>query len=101
MFKLMADSMAMAIEKVEKQSKRPSLLTSVNGVPTSFLRNHNLCISFNKGRCQDSGSHKHSHIIDRYLHHQCGACKKAGKTDTSHGSHEMDRCPNRQIFRRK
>ena len=101
MFKLMADSMAMAIEKVEKRCKRPSPLSSVDGVPTSFLRLHNLCINFNMGKCPDSGSHKHSHIIDRYLHHQCGACKKAGKTDTTHGSHELDRCPKRQVFRRK
>ena len=101
MFKLMADSMVMALEKVEKRNGRPPLFTLVNGVPTSFLRNHNLCINFNKGKCQDSGTHKHSYIIDRLLYHQCGACKKAGKTDTSHGSHELDRCPNRQIFRRK
>ena len=98
---LAPDSMVVNLEKVEKRNGRPSLFTLVEGVPTSFLRKRNLCIYFNRGKCRASGTHGFARVTDRLLYHQCGACKKAGKADTSHGSHEHDRCPNRQIFRRK
>jgi hypothetical protein len=73
----------------------------VNGVPSDFLRENRLCINFNKGKCQDVGTHRHPFLATKILVHQCGACKKAGKTDTSHGSHELDKCPNKQPFRRQ
>ena len=73
---------------------------SVNGVSADFLKQYSLCINFNKGKCQVSGSHMHPFIMSKFLFHQCGACKKAGKADSSHASHELDRCPNKQVFRR-
>ena len=97
----MADSSALASEVDGNRNKRPPLFTLINGVPTSFHRKHNLCVSFNKGRCQHPASHKHAYIVDKFLHHHCGACKMAGQVDAPHGSHELDRCPNRQVFRRK
>ena len=75
--------------------------SSVNGVSADFLKEYSLCINFNKGKYQHYGSHVHPFTVNKFLYHQCGACKKAGKADTSHGSHELDRCPNKQIFRRK
>ena len=101
MFKLMTDSMVSALEKVEKRNGRTPLSTLVNGVLASFLKNRNLCVDFNKGKCHRSGTHVHPFNANKSLYHQCGACKMAGKADTSHGSHELDRCPNKQIFRRK
>ena len=100
MFKLLADSKVVALEKAVKRNMRPPLPAFVDGVSTSFLRNHSVCINFNRGKCQDAGPHKH-HITDNLLHHQCGACKYAGRTDTSHGSLEVYKCPNRQVFRRE
>ena len=74
---------------------------SVNGVSTDFLKQNWLCINFNKGKCQDIGTHMHPFVPGRALVHLCGACKKAGKTDASHGSHELVKCPNKQPFRRQ
>ena len=74
--------------------------SSVNGVSADFLKENSLCINFNKGKCNESGTHKHPFIADKILYHQCGACKKSGKTDSSHGSHELDACTNKQHFRR-
>ena len=74
---------------------------SVNGVPADFLKDNNVCINFNKGKCQENGTHKHPFLTDKTLYHQCGACKKAGKTDSTHGSHEIDKCPSKQPFRRQ
>ena len=101
MFKLMADPMVMASEKAEKRNLRPPPSAPVDGVPVSFLKKNHVCINFNTGRCQDSGPHRHPFILEMLLHHQCGACKYAGTTDTSHSSREVDRCPNKQVFRRK
>jgi hypothetical protein len=72
----------------------------VSGVSAVFLKENNLCINFNKGKCQEANTHKHPFLTDKTLYHQCGACKKAGKTDTSHGAHELDKCSNKQPFRR-
>ena len=72
----------------------------MNGVSADFLKENSLCINFNKGRCNETGNHKHPFITDKTLYHQCGACKKSGKTDSSHGSHELDTCTNKQPFRR-
>ena len=72
----------------------------VNGVPAEFLKENKLCINYNKGKCEEAGTHKHPFLKDKTLYHQCGACKKAGKTDTSHGSHELEKCPNKQSFRK-
>ena len=63
----MADSSALASEVGGNRNKHPPIFTLVNGVPTSFLRKHNLCVSFNKGRCQHPGSHKHAYIVDKFL----------------------------------
>jgi hypothetical protein len=73
----------------------------VNGVSADYLKEKKLCINFNKGKCHEAGTHRHPFLTDKTLYHQCGACKKAGKTDTSHGSHELDKCPNKQSFRRQ
>ena len=68
----------------------------VSGASIDFLKNSKLSLNFNKGRCQDSGTHGHLFIADKSSHHQCGARKKAGKKDTSRGSHELGGCPSKQ-----
>ena len=97
----MTGSIVPAVEKVEKRSGRSPLFALMNGAPTRFLRHYSLRMNFNKGKCQDSGTHVHPFIMNESLYRQAGACKKAGQVDTSHGPHELDRRTKKQIFRRK
>ena len=45
--------------------------SSVNGVLADFLKEYSLCINFNKGKCQDSGTHVHPFTASKSLYHQC------------------------------
>ena len=57
------------------------------------LKNCKLCASFDMGRCQDSCTYRHLFPADRSSHHQDDACRKDGKRDISHCSHELEGGP--------
>ena len=81
-------------------SAPPAGESNIKGVPTQFLKENNLCIKYNQGKCKEKGSsHKHPFEDSKTLFHQCAAClKKAAKTDESHGASD-EKCPNK-VFRR-
>ena len=84
------------------QPTKPTGESFVDGVPSDFLRTNKVCIRFNKGTCDIKNVTQHEHPFDKkkVVYHHCGACKKAGKVDESHGSSEKDKCSNKQPFRK-
>ena len=83
------------------QPAKPQGDAYIHGVPGEFLKTNKLCMKFNKGTCPEKDVTQHVHPFDKNktLYHQCGACKKAGKTDSTHGSHEFPKCSNKVSFR--
>ena len=79
----------------------PKGASHINGVPTQFYKDNNICMKFNKGpkQCQEtSAPHKHPFESNRMLEHVCAACKKAGKSGVGHGAYDSS-CQNKQSFR--
>ena len=81
---------------------KPKGAAFIDGVSVEFLKQNKLCMNYNKGTCpqKDVASHEHPFDKKKIIYHQCGACKKAGKTDETHGSHNTAKCGNKQPFRK-
>ena len=79
--------------RLRTEDPRASLILA-SGASTDFLENNKLCIKRYMGRCQDFGTHGYPFLADKSTRHRCGACGRAGKTDTSRGSLELDGCPS-------
>ena len=66
---------------------------AVMGVPGDWLRDQNLCIKFNLGRCSTAAPHPSPVVPSNMLRHLCGGCLYMKKG--SDGGHGMSTCPNK------
>ena len=63
------------------------------GIPNSWLKDQNLCIKFNLGRCTTSAPHPNPANESVSLRHLCAGCLRLNKG--SDGGHGANKCPNK------
>ena len=82
-----------------QQLGRAILSHVVCNVSTDSLTSNKLLIKLHKGRHQDFGTYVLVPFASKALHRWCGACKKTDRTDSSHGSLELNGFFHEQPFR--
>ena len=72
----------------------------INGVPTSYMKEHNICIRFNSSdtACKEPASHKNEYAKEVTLAHICAGCHAKSKAREAHRCHNCGNGPFSSLF---
>ena len=72
----------------------------INGVPTSYMKEHNICIRFNTSdtACKEPASHKNEYAKEITLAHICAGCHAKSKAREAHRCHNCTHGPFSSLF---
>ena len=80
--------------------KRQPTGKRINGVPTSYMKDNNICIRYNTSdsACKETSSHKNEYAKEVTLAHICAGCHAKSKVREAHRCHNCTNGPFSSLF---